>query len=268
MKKHDDIINDYVNNKLSAVVLAKKYGYKTSKSIYDILKKNNIKTRDIQECKEIKKTYSSFDLSQIDSREKAYFIGLMLTDGYVGSQRNQIGIDSCDRDMIEFLSNYIGCSFIEINCSSHKTKYNFNQQNKFRLLLYSNKLIRQLKKYSIVSNKSLTLSGPRLTKEEESFLPFILRGIIDGDGWVRKDGKEFFICSASKDFIEWCKLKLGDLGMIKLKINFIDNEFNGIYSLRTARKENIEILKSKIYFEDNFGMQRKYLLLQQNLQRL
>lgn len=48
--------------------------------------------------------------------------------------------------------------------------------------------------------------------------------------------------------------------MKKLKVSYTKNDFNGIYFLRTARKENIEILKDVIY-DVPFGMSRKFKLL-------
>lgn len=254
------ILDDYFNNQISGIKLAKKYGYKTSKSIYDIIRKNELLPREHQEARNLNKAYIDFSMKKIDCKEKAYFLGIMLTDGYINSSRNSLGIDMCDEDVIKFLSEYINCTYIKINCQNHITKHKFKQQSKYRILLYSKELIKQLIRLSVVKNKSLNLSQPRLYKYERKYINYILRGIIDGDGWVRKDGKEFFICGASKDFIEWCKVELENIGMTKLSIKLVDNGYNGVYYLRSAIKENIAILKNVIYNND-FGMKRKYLLL-------
>lgn len=110
--------------------------------------------------------------------------------------------------------------------------------------------------------------GPLLSIDEKRYLAFIVRGIIDGDGWVRKDGCEFFICSASEKFIKWCKEALEELKFIDIKIRFIENDFNGIYIIRTAVIHNIKLLQNLIYKEP-FGMMRKYNLLhKKDVQRL
>lgn len=48
--------------------------------------------------------------------------------------------------------------------------------------------------------------------------------------------------------------------MKRIKIKHVENNYNGMYYLRTAKKENIEVLKNVIY-ADQFGMSRKYKLL-------
>lgn len=86
--------------------------------------------------------------------------------------------------------------------------------------------------------------------------------MLDGDGWIRKDGKEFFFCSASKEMAEWFCTELINLGMINITYKFSPNDYNGVYYVRTAIKSNIAILKTKIY-NTSYGMSRKYNKLHQ-----
>ena len=56
--------------------------------------------------------------------------------------------------------------------------------------------------------KSKILKGPQLFEEEEKFIPYIIRGIIDGDGTVcptSYGGPQFRIITASYDFALWLK---------------------------------------------------------------
>ena len=53
---------------------------------------------------------------------------------------------------------------------------------------------------------------------------------------------------------------LQKLDKLNIKIRFVENEYNGIYLIRSARRVNIELLKSKVY-NKSFGMERKYKLL-------
>jgi len=59
-----------------------------------------------------------------------------------------------------------------------------------------------------VENKSKILQGVKLSEEEYQFLPYIIRGIIDGDGCIYKTSygaPAMYVCSASYDFIIWLK---------------------------------------------------------------
>jgi hypothetical protein len=246
--EQQEIIKKYLNGKTS-YELANEYGYKTHKSITDILIENNIKIRTYSEHCENKKCYKNIDFKEINNKEIAYYIGLLITDGYV--YKNSIFLDLIDEDAISFIANYLNnqkyTKIIPKN-KKHKIKY--------RLTITGSERVKELKRLGIFNNKTFTTKGPILTESEEKFLNYIFRGIIDGDGWIRKDGKEFFISSASNDFILWCKNNLEKLGFIDLEIKFIKNDYKGIYLIRTSKKENIKILKEKIYSEE-FGMKRK-----------
>lgn len=167
-----------------------------------------------------------------------------------------IGLDLVDEDAIKFISKFL---------NNHKYSKippkKENLLNKYRIQISGKNRIEQLKRFGIHEKKTFNTEGCSLTHEELEYLPFILRGIIDGDGWIRKDGKEFFISSASFKFIQWCKKSLEYIGFLNLKITYQKNEFNGIYLIRTGLKSNISLLKEKIYFEENFGMNRKRLKL-------
>ena len=236
---------------LTANEIAKRFGYKTRNSVLKKLDKLNIKRRDWNEVQKNNKTYINFSMERLDSEYKAYFLGLLLTDGYIDKKRGFIGLELTDKDAIIFLSKYLNAKFISIK-SNHKTKY--------RIILYGNNLLSQVERLGVIENKTFDLRGPNLNEEEGKYLPYIIRGIIDGDGWIRKDGNEFFISSASREFINWCKNSLEELGFENIKIRFVENEYNGIYLIRSARRVNIELLKSKVY-NKSFGMERKYKLL-------
>lgn len=82
------------------------YGFKTKKSIYDIVTRRGGKMRTFQEALEVKNPRRKVSFKIIDEPFKAYFIGLMLTDGWV--HKNQIGLSMTDKDVIEFVCNYFG----------------------------------------------------------------------------------------------------------------------------------------------------------------
>lgn len=248
-------IIEYYNKGYSAHTIADIFGFKTSKSIYDILNSHNVRRRNNAEYTD----YKDFTLNKIDSKFKAYYIGLMITDGYVTREENGrtfFGIQLVDLDCIEYLSNNIKVNYTIIK------KKNNNCKTMYRIVVYGKRFIESFNRLGVTKNKSLNCKGPKLFDSETTFIPQILRGMIDGDGWIRKDGKEFFYCSASKDLAVWTKNALESLGMHNLNFCFKDNGYHGMYYIRSAIKDNIDILKNVIYNE-NFGMYRKYARLHQ-----
>lgn len=244
-KEEKELVKLYING-ASSKDLCKKYGFKTYKSVQDKVIKHGYSPSEINQ-KEIDaaKTYSDFSMEKINSKEKGYFLGLMLTDGCLHLNSNQIELSLTDEDCIKYVSNYI--------IKNYNTYKRADSLPIHRIVLNDKKIYNQLLNKGLTPRKTYDLKGPKLTLSEKRFIPDILRGIIDGDGWVRKDGKEFYICSASNDFLLWCKKSLESLGMIDLSIKHVGDP---MYVLRTAIKENINILKNVIY-KENYGMKRK-----------
>ena len=253
------MVEEYLNG-ASSYELARKYGFKTKKSVLDKVRKHGFEPRTSVEASEAKKTYSGFSMEHIDSNFKAYYLGLLLTDGYIIGN-DTVGISLVDEDCISFLAK-------SINAHYSTVKREGNRQDAHRLVLKSKSLVNNLVRLGVVNNKSLTLQPPQLTEDEEVFIPYIIRGMIDGDGWIRKDGNEFFIGSMSRDFIGWTKYVL-ERKLFMYDIN-IHQGNEGIWIARSSLARNITILKALVY-DRPFGMERKYNRLHnttENLQRL
>ena len=233
------------------IELMNKYGYKTKKSIIDKVKKYYPK-----EYKNIIKTAQdnrrgyNYSLDKITSPFDAYLIGLLLTDGYVLSDRDGVGLDMTDEDVISFVAKTIGTNYKSYEDGKHKTKY--------RVLITVPGISQQVARFGIIPNKSLILPAPILFNEEKQFLPYIIRGIIDGDGSVSKTsygGAQFYICTMSEEFANWvAEVLRNNFFMDDIKIRISEK---GLYRIDTANQHNILKLIAIVYNKP-FGMNRKY----------
>ena len=122
-----------------------KYGYATRKSVIDKIKKYYPDTYKeiIENNKKIKKGYD-YTGEKIKSEFDAYFIGLLMTDGYVTPRGTDIGIDLVDEDCIKFLSESIGKKY-----SAYQYKTSISEGIKYRLILSLNKDIKNFSRYGI-----------------------------------------------------------------------------------------------------------------------
>ena len=240
--------------------LCKKYGFKTKKSITDKVKKYypNDYEEIVEEARRSRKGYN-FSLTKIDSEFDAYFIGLMLTDGYI-SCKHDIGIDLVDEDCIAFLSESIGKSYstyTKLYESEYNGKTITQRQNKHRLILHDKQLLNDLQRFGVVPHKTKQLSAPKIFQDEEKFLPYVIRGIIDGDGTVNPTSygaPQFRIVTYTNDFANWIKEVLEQ----KMFLTDIHINYNrGLYTIGSAEKTNILKLIALSYNKP-FGMQRKY----------
>ena len=258
-EQEKQIVQEYING-ATAEQLAQKYGFKTRKSITDKIKKyypesyKNI----IEQARENKKNYT-YTLEKIQSEFDAYYLGLLLTDGYITTRSTDVGIDLTDEDCIKFLSKSIGKDYKKYE----ESKGREGLLPRYRFLISGVKLVENLKRFGVVPNKSLTLQPPQLLPEEEKFIPYIIRGIIDGDGCVSPTSygsAQFYICSMSKDFIDWLKF-IFECRMYMINMHIHQNNY-GIWRIETAYQPNIYKLISLCYNKP-FGMMRKYNLLRQ-----
>ena len=141
------LVQEYIEG-APVVELMSKYGYKTKKSITDKVKKYypNEYNKIIKQAQDNRRGYT-YSLEQITSPFDAYLIGLLLTDGYVLSDRDGIALDMTDEDVIQFVANTIGTTYKSYSDGIHKTKY--------RVLITIPGITEQVKRFGIVPNKSL-----------------------------------------------------------------------------------------------------------------
>jgi hypothetical protein len=240
--------------------IAKLAGFKTGKSISDKLKASGFMLRTSHEAKQLKKTYSEDIFEKLVHPWQAYYLGLLLTDGWITGERT-IGYSSVDKDVVEYISCFTGKSVQTILREGRvigPQGKEINRQIEYRVALSSKKMIKDLERLGIVHRKTKILEGPNLLVEELPFLKYILRGIIDGDGTLGfpsnyESTMYFRIVSASKDFILWCKWALEVLGMTELKTRSISKDYFELYSAKPA---NLAILALSIY-KGTMGMERK-----------
>lgn len=240
------LINDYISG-MTMIEVANKYGYKTHNSVANKLLKYNIPIRSKDKTLLNKKSYKDFSFEKIDSDWKAYYLGLLLTDGCI--QGTTINLGLIDKDAIKYLCDNINVKYTTRNykLTNRKTMYQFT--------IRSRKLIEDIKRLGLVERKTKTLQPPKLYEDEIQYLSFIFKGIIDGDGWIEKNGNGFFISTASGDFAYWCKDILENyFNMANINIR---QKYDGFYIIGSSKKNNIEILKNTIY-KSSIGMLRKY----------
>ena len=234
--------------------LMNKYGYKTKKSITDKIKKHYPdKYNDILNEAQISRKGYTYSLETISSPFDGYLVGLLLTDGYLLSDRDGLGLDMTDEDVISFVAKTIGTKY---------TKYEYyGKKDKYRVLINIPGIKKQVERFGIIENKSLKIPAPILKDEEIQYLPYIIRGIIDGDGCVSPTsygGAQFYIVTMSEQFADWI-------------ISVLSNSFfmedihkrqskAGLWRIETSNQYNILKLIALVYNKP-YGMNRKYNIL-------
>lgn len=162
-----EIVDIYLNHKKSCGQIAKQFGI-TRGGIYNILKVKKVVLRK-------RKNYFNLNyFDNIDTEEKAYWLGFIVADGNV--YHNTISIQLCvidEKHLIKF-ANSVGLSY---NRDFDKKK------NAVRVRLNSKYMASKLSELGVVPAKSDKIIVPNISK---NLLRHFFRGFIDGDGSLYK----------------------------------------------------------------------------------
>lgn len=119
----------------------------------------------------------------IDDEHKAYWLGFLLTDGYISrarkhsSQKVGISIHSKDKEILEVLnkdleSNVRICEYVSNNSYTSYSPY-------ARVSYAGDYMADKLKEYGMSSDKTYHLEVPRI---RDDLIRHMIRGMFDGDG--------------------------------------------------------------------------------------
>ena len=102
-EQEQQMVEEYLNG-TPIDSLLNKYGFKTRKSITDKVKKyygKEKRTELINQTHVMSKRYN-YTMDTISCNFDAYLLGLLLTDGYILTHDNGVGLDLTDEDVIKF----------------------------------------------------------------------------------------------------------------------------------------------------------------------
>lgn len=178
-----DIIEKRKNGvKISQIM--SEYNIKSVKTIYDIIKRKGIK-------KVGNKKYSVNDnyFNEIDTEDKAYWLGFLFADGYVRMKNNRSGqlklkLSIKDKDHIILFNKYLSSNYLIKNYTSQtKYKNRFSISNVSEVSIYNSKIVKDLVRHGCVNNKTFLIKFPDI---EAHLYRHFIRGYFDGDGCIYK----------------------------------------------------------------------------------
>lgn len=259
-KYKDEIIDLYINQKLSVLKIADKLNISRD-CIYDGLKSWKIDRRSFKEMSHFKANYKFFN--KIDSEEKAYWLGFMYADGFITSDCIGLALKITDKSHIEKFKIALDSNH-SINDYENNSKSKYGNTKYSRLLFKSVELTNDLINLGCVNNKSLILKFPSYEQVPQKFIKDFIRGYFDGDGSIvlSKNSINFKICG-TKEFLT---------GVIdELNKNISNYEFKyQLYKRKNDNKNNYYLsfggrlktlaVVSWMYENSNIYLDRKYEL--------
>lgn len=194
-------------------------------------------------------------LDKIDTPEKAYFIGLMFSDGCVYKNCIVINLAICDINILKKINKYIANE----NIILIRKIYKQNHQDQCKFYFSSKKMYSRLKELGCVERKTFSLElSDHCIQELRLYFKDFVRGYFDGDGCLtnrktyNKQGIIYF-CGTGKfcsQLGEQLKKEIGIYSTIRKK--------PGVYRLEIERQGDVAKLLNFMYDGANVFLDRKY----------
>lgn len=209
----------------------------------------------------VKYSINSNYFKQIDSWDKAYFLGLIYSDGNLHKHTNnvKISLQESDRSILEYLKN---CISYEGNLLYKKPSI-IKETGNFRkpqwTLSFTDKIIkRDLLDIGLLSNKSLVLTFP--SKIPQSLYSAFLLGYFDGDGCIRVDKNNHlhFSLRGTLEFLEVVRDILCDNCQINPTKMTQDNPLKNNYRLEWRGNSSCIKIRDYLYKDALNFLYRKY----------
>lgn len=159
-------------------------------------------------------TYNRHIFDNIDTAEKAYWLGFIVADGYLNSKKHmlRIKLGNVDKTHLEKFINFIGGDLSMLKSEIH----NITGKTQWYVSMYSKEICNALIQLNVEQAKSGKEHVPPIPQE---YYRDFIRGLWDGDGFIRET--------------------LNGIGLVGSKeiLSFVQNIFN----------QNLNIKPLKIY---------------------
>ena len=193
----------------------------------------------------------------VDNEIKAYFIGLLISDGNVfvpkngGSKSTSITLDKEDKYILEIFRKELGANNIVAN----------DGRGCCYMAIRSNKIANDLSMYGIVPRKSLITYLPK--NIDNGLMRHVIRGILDGDGNLyMKQTKSRHLhrvsFAGSHRLMEDIAIYLHENDIIHMAPKVYDYQDRNLSELKIQSIEDVHNFLSWIYDDATLFMERKH----------
>ncbi len=202
--------------------------------------------REMRDSKNSRKYVFDYNyFENIDTANKAYYLGWALTDGNVSDTQYRIRLQSKDIDILEKFSKDIKSTYPIYNRDNGKSK---------ELVLSHRKIVDDLYKLGCCPHKTFIIEVPKINKIYE--WDFI-KGVFDGDGcYICTDKtKKISLVSGSKVFINQLS---NILKKYNIKSTIYKPKDYNCYRLEITSKKGIKLFVANILNTKSDFLDRKY----------
>ena len=246
----------YYEQKLSLQKIGVLYG-KPREYIHRRMRKYGFKTRTRPEAWKHRGSDDVYEINEAFfhnwSKEMAYILGFILTDGNISDDNNQVGIKIKDVELLEKIRTKLE--------SNHPIKFQ-KEYDTYRFGFARGKMVDKLRELGITNNKSLDIEFPKVP---DKFMSHFIRGVFDGDGSVffesrnKKSPLRVSFTSGSKKFITALEDIIHTQAGVSKRTIYKLHRKNTSYYIRYCHKDSLKFF-AYIYADadESMWLERKH----------
>lgn len=198
---------------------------------------------------------------EIDTPEKAYFLGFLYADGNVEKEEKVASITLQERDkyILEFFARQVYSNDYNLLPDFHDfKKYNGIRVKKWKLKMCSSKFVKNLIKLGCIPAKSFVLKFPTEEQVSDNFVHHFIRGVFDGDGCIYVKSNKYMVVSilGTENLLQGIQSFLIDKIGLKSIVKRKPDKKN-LYQLRITNTKDCWKFANFIYDNDTAFLTRK-----------
>ncbi len=250
-KKHNltsNFVKDYNVKDILKALKTEETIYKISKRfkcsstfLINLCNKNNIKKQTFKEYIDSIQIVKINPFKDLTCKNTNYWLGMLAADGSIHDTKIALTLQELD---IKHIIKYR--NFVNINLNIYKNIKD-NKHISYGTAFRNKEVVLFLHNIGLTNKKSFTLNyKPKITID-------FLRGVIDGDGYIRKNGCEVSITTGSEIFAN----QLQKFIITNIKVNCTIRKVKNIFTVGVYGKLQVKELL-KIYKNADTYLNRKY----------
>lgn len=257
---NDEYIIELYKNGKTLKEISLLIGHKSYGPTRRVLKNNgfNLKLQIGKNTRKKKVNEEYFDV--IDSSDKAYILGWIISDGYINNYKLTFCLK--DLEIIQKIKNRMESDH-KITHSTFFDKRTNKNYNRYFLQISSKKIVNSLKNLGIHTVKSFTATLPIIPYNLYSHL---IRGIFDGDGYAGKSiinekiKLRFSLIISERIYVEIEKILNNEGILIKKPIIVSEKNNDKIMKLFIYKLDSLKKFFNYIYFDcSDMKLERKFI---------
>jgi len=202
----------------------------------------------------------------INTQEKAYFLGILYADGYNNTDRYSVNLNlkESDKEILVKLNNLVQPDkpLQFINMQTNRLN-GINVSDQYRLVIANKHISKRLVELGCIKTKTFKLKFPKESILPENLYSHFIRGYSDGDGsigYTKKKHNGFFNLVGTKEFLNIIENILKTELNIKVGYSIRHPERNhNITQLSVGGNLQILTVLDWIYNDCSICLNRKFL---------